>query len=204
MLRTAHRSRGLTLIELMIGLAIMALLLALGMPAFSAFLANTKVRNSAEALQVGLSLARSEALRLNQDVEFVLTNDVVDLGNFASVAPATDGIHWLVRGVDPSTGNLQLLDSRSGFEGTGQGGATSSIAVVASHATVTFRGLGGTKGIGSMATFDFSNPGAGACHTTSTPGPIRCLRIQVTLAGQVRMCDPSIDATTHPGDTRLC
>lgn len=200
MLNPLRRSRGMTLIELMIGLAIVALLLGIGMPAFNAFIANSKVRNAAEALQGGLALARATAMGRNQNVEFVLTNEVVDLGNVGTVTPATNGMHWLVRVLDSSTGTYELVESKSGYEGSGQSAGASSVQVAASSATIAFRGLGGTQGMAGTATFDFSNPGAGACHTTATPAPIRCLRVQVSIAGQVRVCDPS---TTVP-DTRAC
>lgn len=194
-------SSGMTLVELMIGLAILALLLGLGVPSFSAFLANSKVRNAAEALQNGLAIARSEALRRNQNVEFVLTNDTVDLGTVATATPATNGIHWLVRAQDPVTGFWELVQTKSGYEGSGQiEGSAAAVQVAASNAAIVFRGLGGTQGMAGTATFDFSNPQAGACHTTSTPGPIRCLRVQVSIAGQVRVCDPS----TAVPDTRAC
>jgi len=203
-LRTLHASRGITLVELMIGLAILALLLGLGLPSFNAFLANSKVRNAAEGLQAGLALARSEAMRRNQNVEFVLTNETVDLGTVSTLAPSASGIHWVVRVLDPATANYDLVDSRSGYEGSGQADGGIGIQVAASDATITFRGLGGTQGLAATATYDFSNPAAGACHTTATPGPIRCLRVQVSVAGLIRMCDPSVDPATNPGDTRLC
>ncbi|MGH3884640.1 MAG: GspH/FimT family pseudopilin [Burkholderiales bacterium] len=200
MLNRPHRSRGMTLIELLIGLAIVGLLLGIGMPAFNTFIANSKVRNAAEALQSGLALARSAAMGRNQNVEFLLTNDVVDLGTVGTIAPATNGIHWVVRVLDPATGNYELVETKSGYEGSGQSEGATSVLVAASNATITFRGLGGTQGAAGTATFDFSNPGAGACHTTATPAPIRCLRVQVSIAGQVRVCDPS----TSVPDTRAC
>jgi hypothetical protein len=52
-----------------------------------------------------------------------------------------------------------------------------------------------------MASFDVSNPTAGACHTTATPSPIRCLRVQVSVSGLIRLCDPSV---TDLADTRGC
>lgn len=199
MLSAMHTSKGMTLIEIMIGLAILALLLGMGLPAFSAFLANSKVRNAAEALQTGLSLARSEAMRRNANVEFLLTNDEVDLGTFAGAAPAANGIHWLVRLVDPATGVPTFVEGKSGYEGSGQSAGATAVQTMASSPSIVFRGLGGTT-LGAAATFDLSNPQAGACNTIATPSPIRCLRVQVSVSGQVRMCDP---ATAAP-DTRAC
>jgi type IV fimbrial biogenesis protein FimT len=193
-------TRGFTLIELMIALAVAALLLSMGMPAFHIFLANTKVRGTADSLQSGLNLARSTAMRRNQNVDFVMTNDTIDLGSVGTVTPATNGKNWLVRVLDPSTGTYELLQSKSGAEGSGAVEGASPVIVNGSVAQVTFRGLGGTQGLASTATFDFSQPSAGACNTVSTPGPIRCLRVQVSVAGLIRICDPS----TTAGDSRAC
>jgi type IV fimbrial biogenesis protein FimT len=194
-------SRGVTLIELMIGLAILALLLGMGLPAFGAWIANSKVRNAAEGLQAGLALARSEAMRRNQNVEFVITNDTVDLGTVPTLVPAANGIHWAVRFMDPATATYSLIETRSGYEGSAAAeGQGTRVQVAASAPLIIFRGIGGTQGLAAAATFDFSNPSAGACHTTATPSPIRCLRVQVSVGGQVRLCDPS----TAASDTRAC
>lgn len=196
-------SRGVTLVELMIGLAIVALLLAIGLPAFGAWIANSKVRNTAEGLQAGLALARSEAMRRNQNVEFVVTNDVINVGTAGTVVPAASGIHWLVRFMDPAIAGFSLVDTKSGYEGSGRAeGETTQVQVAASAPVIAFRGMGGTQGLAATATFDVSNPSAGACHTTATPTPIRCLRVQVSVGGQIRLCDPSINPLSS--DTRRC
>jgi type IV fimbrial biogenesis protein FimT len=192
-------SRGVTLIEMMIGLAILALLLGMGLPAFGAWIANSKVRNAAEGLQAGLALARSEAMRRNQNVEFVITNDTVDIGTVPTLVPAANGIHWAVRFMDPATATYSLVESRSGYEGSANAEGT-TVQVAANAPLVVFRGIGGTQGLAATAAFDFSNPSAGACHTTATPSPIRCLRVQVSVGGQIRLCDPS----TAAPDTRAC
>jgi type IV fimbrial biogenesis protein FimT len=195
------RQGGMTLLELMVAITILGVLLALGLPAFSTFLANGKVRSATEGLSAGLSLARSEAIRRNQNVEFMLTNDTVTPATVGTVTPSTTGRNWVVRVLDPLAGTYELVDNRSGFEGSlqNQAGAP-TVQVAASDALVTFRGLGGTQGLAGAASFNFSNPSQGACQTTSTPGPIRCLRVVVSVAGQIRTCDP---ATVAP-DTRAC
>lgn len=199
MLRRAS-TRGLTLIELLIGIAITALLLAFGLPSFGTWMANSRVRGTAEGLQSGLAVARAEAIRRNQNVEFVLTNDQIDLGSVGTVTPAANGIHWLVRAINPANGQYVLLDTRSGQEGANRSDGSSGVQLVASAPLVTFRGFGGTQGLGATATYDFSSPGAGACHTTTTPGPIRCLRVQLSVSGQIRVCDPG----TSGSDSRAC
>jgi prepilin-type N-terminal cleavage/methylation domain-containing protein len=59
---------GLTLMELMVTVAILAILVALAMPSFNAFVAKGRLSGAAEALAQDLQLAKSEALRRNADV----------------------------------------------------------------------------------------------------------------------------------------
>jgi type IV fimbrial biogenesis protein FimT len=203
-LNAMRTSQGMSLIEIMIALVITGLLLGMGIPAFNAFIANTKVRSAAEGLQAGLTMARTEAMRRNQAVEFLLTNDEINLGTVGTVTAATNGMHWLVRTRDPVSGVYELIEARSGYEGSGQGTGASAVQVAATDGVITFRGLGGTQDLAATARFDISNPQAGACHTRTASSPIRCLRVQVSVAGQIRMCDPSIDPAVSPADTRLC
>lgn len=55
--------RGLTLVELLVVLVIVAILLGLGVPSFSRLMDHTRVATAAQRLQAHLSLARSEAVR---------------------------------------------------------------------------------------------------------------------------------------------
>ena len=63
MLTPSRQQSGVTLIELVVGLAVFAILLGIAIPNFSTFIQNSKIRTSAEAIQNGLSLARVEAVR---------------------------------------------------------------------------------------------------------------------------------------------
>ncbi|MBE7941967.1 MULTISPECIES: GspH/FimT family protein [Ramlibacter] len=58
-----RRSRGLTLVELLVVLALVAILLGLGVPSFARLLERTRVSTAAQRLQSHLALARSEAVR---------------------------------------------------------------------------------------------------------------------------------------------
>lgn len=81
----AARAAGFSLVELVVALAIMGVLLSLGLPAFSAYSRNIKVRAAAESFMSGLQLARGEAVRLNTSVELILTNaaPVADSGELS-------------------------------------------------------------------------------------------------------------------------
>jgi type IV fimbrial biogenesis protein FimT len=196
MLKLAQpRTRGFSLVELLIVVAVLGLVLMLGLPNVSAWLQNTQIRNGAEAAISGLQFARAEALRRNRVVSFNLV-DTLDAG--CSLAAA--GPHWIVSmtdptgacetDADPAAANPFILQKRSNLEG-------SPNAVFAASATsVTFNGLGSAA---NTLQIDFSNPAGGACQTAA--GPMRCLRVVVSSSGSVRMCDPAV---TDASDPRAC
>lgn len=62
------RQRGVTLVELMVTLTVMALTLALGVPAFSRLIASNRLAAQTNELVGALNLARSEAVRRAQPV----------------------------------------------------------------------------------------------------------------------------------------
>src|ERR1700730_7276665 len=66
------RTRGFTLIELMVALALFAFLTMLAGPMYADFMGNSRIRNAAENTLTGVRLAQAEAVRGNTQVEFVL------------------------------------------------------------------------------------------------------------------------------------
>jgi type IV fimbrial biogenesis protein FimT len=170
----------MTLIELLIGLILVGVLLALGVPSFSAWLQNMQVRNAAESVFNGLQLARANAVQRNKSVSFTM--------------PGPDS-SWTVTIVAPSATEPATVQSRSGTEGTPN-------AVIATpSATITFDGLGKTN-LAAAATIQITNPTGGACQTTATVGKMRCLNVTVSVGGQVKMCDPY--PLLVAGDSRKC
>ena len=67
------RNRGLTLIELMTVIAIVAIFSTLAAPSFRQLIAQQRVKSAASALSESAWLARSEALKRNDSVSFTYT-----------------------------------------------------------------------------------------------------------------------------------
>jgi type IV fimbrial biogenesis protein FimT len=203
MLTARSVARGFTLIELMIGLALLAFILMLGVPAFSTFIQNQKLRDNATLALAQIQFARAEALRLNANVDFLMSDTEPDIGNFTTLAVSTAGRNFLVRGnvYNPANGQMEtkMLTTRSADEGSGAApGSTAGVQIAASTGTVTFTPLGGTT-LAADEVIQFTNPAGGNC--TAAGGPMRCLNVVITRGGQVRLCDPSVTAAA---DTRRC
>lgn len=201
--------RGFTLIEVVIAIAVMGMLLMLGVPSMSEWLQNSQIRTAAEIMAQGLQTARAEAVRRNTSVRFSLV-DTLD----ASCALSATGQNWIVSRNDPSeqcngaevvdfiepndAAIAQILQKRLGTEGT-PNALIAATDDAAASSNVTFNSLGRVLNANGIDTIDVTNPSGGACKTAS--GNMRCLRVTVSIGGDVRMCDPFITAA---GDTRKC
>lgn len=170
MLIQSSKQRGVTLIELIIGVAITAILLAVGLPGFKVWVQNTQIRTAAESIQNGLQLARAEAVRRNEQVNFILGN----------------GTSWTV-----STVAGTAIQSRPSSEGS----VNVTVTVTPTGATTaTFNALGRlTNPTTAPTQIDLDVPTSLISASQS-----RDLRIYITSGGQIRSCDPSITATGDP------
>lgn len=203
MLKRRHAQRGMTLVEVIVTMTILGLLLMLGAPSFSAWLQNSRIRTTSEAILAGLQFAKSEAVARNTRVRFQLT-DTLD----NSCALSTAGRNWVVN-LDPNAnvGEVAglcasapsntvapfIIQTRSGAEGSG------NITVAAGASSIAFNGLGRpTPPPAGDVVINISNPGGGDCAAVG--GPMTCLRIVVSPAGQVRMCNPTFPA----GEPQAC
>jgi type IV fimbrial biogenesis protein FimT len=203
------RVRGFTVIELMIGVALFALLMTLAFPSFVGMMNNARLRDTGASIMAGLQSARTEALRRNQTVEFALTADPVTDGSDIGVTANGTGPTWVVRALDALGAPTDaLVDFRSGLEGSNQTDPAALYARIASaglpaSGTIRFDPLGRTNVTAANgSTFDVTPADANQCRAAG--GDLRCVRVVVTASGRVRMCDPSVDPVVNPNDTRAC
>ena len=69
-----HSNRGFTVIELMVTLAIVAIMMGLGVPSFRAFIGSQRVKTGTYELMTSLVIARSEAVKRNANVTITPTS----------------------------------------------------------------------------------------------------------------------------------
>ncbi len=67
-MQAARQNSGFTLVELMVTVAILAILVAIGIPSFQSTLDKRRLTGAAEQLYADLQYARSEAIRQNKSV----------------------------------------------------------------------------------------------------------------------------------------
>lgn len=179
--RFDRRGRGFTLIELMVTIALMALLTALAFPSMATWIYNSKVRAVSDVLQNGLRLAQTESLRRSRQVVFSLTDSATPVNGLAAKANGTNWSINLVHPTDPA------------FIESGTLSATGSGVTITGPAAICF------NSIGRLVPIADSGIDGGQCRADAIPasytitvaGADRPLRVRVEIGGQVRMCDPA-------------
>ena len=204
MLSMRRTSRGFTITEMMVAIAVVAILLGLGMPSMVGYIEAAKLNSAAQSYLAGVQMARATAIRQNLRTEFVLTDTPVETANIANaLVESANGQNWVVRVVDPTQPPpaFLLIEAKSVNEGAGI--AAQAIQIAGTGAPNAFTGIVPFNGFGSTAdannyTFALQNPRGGAC---APAGPMRCPAILVPAGGLARICDPLVTAAT---DSRGC
>lgn len=178
---------GFSLIELMIGIVVLAIAMAVGMPSYSQWIQNTHIRNAAESIQHGMQRARAEAVARNTNTTFVVNG----------------GASWTVSQVSDGA----VIESRSGGETSNNVTVT---AAPAASTTITLNNLGGVvANADASATLRLLTIDSAVLAAADS----RDLKITIGTGGTcsvdgancvgsvIRMCDPNIAAATDP---RFC
>lgn len=191
---SGYRQRGLTLIELMIGIVIAGILMMIGVNSYTAWTQNQQTRTAAESILNGLQLARVEAVKRNSTARFVLCGlpgSSWEVLAASAAAPAPSASSACGAGSNAAAGE-ERTQERSGQEGS----RNASVTVIPNGSTtVTFNGLG-------RVTTNFDGSAPFTQVDVSNPNGDRALRITLGTAGSLRMCDPS--PTLQAGDPRKC
>jgi len=199
---------GFTIIEVMVVLAIVAILALLVVPSMKTWIANSRVRTVAESLQNDLRTTQSEAFKRSRQVLFVQTaSSTVRVGDSSLTAASTSGSNWyadvipVASGADSSV-NIFLVNTIGSQYGVTVAMKNTGTAVSAlcfnsegrlAANTSTGLSVACTVPTGtSLMTFDLSLSGAD-----------RPLRVEVQQGGRVRLCDPAktLSSTAPDGCT---
>lgn len=190
------RQGGVSLVELLIGIAIVSLLMVMGAPSFNLWIQNTQVRTAAESIQNGLQIARTEAVRRNAKVRFNLTD-------------AGGTVAWSVDCVTVTANCPTGIQTRNGGEGGTNARVGISVTALPSPIPANHFNTAIAAGTGLPAgvTFDgigrvpSANVGADITRidvTNAARADARRMVIIIGTGGQTRMCDPAIALATNP------
>lgn len=195
------KQRGVTLIELIVGITIISILFMLAAPSYRTWVQNQQVRAGAESILNGLRLARSTAVSNNAPARFVLCDvnnqttswEVLAASATAAAPTASKACAGASPGSDAAAGDVRVQE-RSGQEGSKFAKISLVLPIVTT--TVTFNGLGRVVSVNANPNY----PTPFSQLTVSNPAGDRPLQINIANpGGNTRMCDPSpLLAATDP------
>jgi type IV fimbrial biogenesis protein FimT len=189
--------RGFNLVELMITITVLGILLMVGLPAYTDWMQNLKVRSGTESVQNGLQLARTTAIARNSQVSFVFPTDN-DLGYtvYSLISPSTFPADWRA----PTAAEVKEVRRYN----QGEDAVGTQVTVTPGGAyMVTFGALGNVMSSNPDGSPILTQIDVDSATRPSVSNPaIRPLRIVINAGGSTRTCDPSPNVPV--GDPRHC
>lgn len=200
MLIRPSMQRGITMIEILVTIAIVGIVTAVGIPNLSTWLQNVQVKSTAESVLTGIHLARAEAVRQNVRAQFKLTSTA----GKGSWTITTDSL--------TAPGTFPNAVQSAGAEASGKNArlGVSTVAVAATNCCNT--AIAATTGMTSVPSpglvFNaFGQVVSDASVTTLTRIDVtnaaytkaRRMVITVSSSGMAKLCDPSFPASNSRG-----
>lgn len=176
---TSKRVRGVSLVELMVAVGVLAVLLAVAVPSYRGVIKRNQVSAASNALLADLSYARSEA---------------VTRGTIVSVCPSTDGIHcdsntayksgWMIYAYEPGKGKADTAYDSASTDNSllRYTTARAGVSILAADAKVVSLGPQG----------EFKSSGSGTAARTSTRFAVCSLAKETDSAGQSTAAIPGV------------
>jgi type IV fimbrial biogenesis protein FimT len=164
-------AKGFSLVEVLVGVAIIGVVMAIALPSFSEWIRNVRIRAAAEAVLAGVQTARSEAIRRNAPVVFTLL----------PTADAT--LLWRVGCVNVTATCPASIHARP----LSEGGSTAVSFDAASDTLVRFDSFGRATNLAGVASWNV--------ESNDTYDGERPMRILVDVGGASRVCDKNLSSS---------
>lgn len=150
-------NQGFTLIELMVTIAIAAILLTVGIPSMAKFITDTRVSASVNGFVGAMSMARSEAIKRGRLVTICRSVNA-ESGTTGCTGGGDWSSGWLVYVENSSSSNIGAYDTAEEVIFR-QGALPSSLTVSTAVNAITFNGSGEPIGGFASAGFNFNASG---------------------------------------------
>jgi len=191
------------MIEMLVTIAIFAILVALGVPTMTTWIRDNKVRTVTDSLQTGLRLAQAESLRRSRQVVFALTNSSTP--TFIPLPAVAGGTSWAIWTLPSMVGEAPTFIQSGVLSNVS---AQVTIATTNNISTVCFNSVGRLVA-NSSANVTLITGGDNCVQPPGAPpvlrfdvnvaGADRPLAVNLGLGGQVHMCDPGVPISdAHP------
>lgn len=204
MLTQSIKQQGLTMVELMVTIAILAIVLAIGIPNLSSWMQNVQIKSTAESVLNGLQLARSEAVRQNTRTRFQLTSSS-GMGSWTVVTysqtpldpfPAANQIHAASEregGANARLGVSTVAPDPNNCCGKGKEIAAGEGMNTNPLPGVVFSAFGQVIRDSSVTTITRIDV------TNAADSGARRMVILISPSGATKLCDPSMPASNARG-----
>ncbi|GGA08498.1 pilus assembly FimT family protein [Dyella caseinilytica] len=201
-----REQRGVSLIELMVVVTVIAILIMLGIPSFQQWVVNTRIRSITESIQNGLRLARNQASQQDTNVRFQLNSAsswqvCVLPASAASAAAETDcsnALSIVQTFNSPGSGSNVQVGASTAVNSVATG-AYGTIVSGGVPTGITFNSLGRPSAYGTTSMLRVDVTAAQASLQVQAAG--RRLVTTISAGGMVNMCDPyfTFSATSPQG-----
>lgn len=179
-------SRGFTVLELMVTIAILSLILSVGVPSFQSGVEKRRTIAAAEEIYGQLQLARSEAVARSQPVFMNIAAGAdwaIGVSNNVACDPSDNSPACTL----PDAGTINDNPITHRFSAADHG----TVGLTATAASISFLPQRGTAN--------------GASITVTSTGDVGyIMAVNVGALGQVSMCSPDTDATKYVLGYRAC
>lgn len=192
MLNAPARQGGVTLIEVLVAIAIVAMVLGLAAPSMRTWIQNTQIRSGAESILGGIKQARFEAINRNTTVAFELQDP--------------NSVRWHVCLFDTVAGTCMAAQPDVAV-GAPEGAQNALVGVETVFSSYT-NPLAGGVNVPSLVAFDSFGRVSPLSPTNIVRLEVRNpylstnderrLDVSIGPSGRIVMCDPALPSATNP------
>lgn len=178
-IRRCRKERGFTLLELLVAIAVLSIVAAMAIPSYRDLIQRNRITTDANSLLTVLTLARSEAIKRNNQV---------------AICRSTDGASCVSSNGDWATGAIVFNDQdQNGSLDAGEEIVRADVPLSRSSAIslsintlIRFRPSGDLVAGQLGGSFTILPSGSGSAHRR---------KVVFSATGRPRICDPVKDAT---------